>query len=76
MSFTMLGRKKRAFFFDHSLHTSFFKVLPNCSGGKGLVGDIFERFGDLNCIFCLSSSDKMDDITDIGGGKLCWVATK
>ena len=51
-------------------------MMSNCGGGKGLVGDIFERFGDLNCIFCLFSGDKMDSMTDIGRGKLCWVATK
>ena len=43
----------------------------NCSGGEGLVGDSFERFGDLDCIFCLSSGDKMDSMMDIGKGKLC-----
>ena len=43
----------------------------NCSGGEGLVGDSFEQFGDLDCIFCLSSGDKMDSIADIGRGKLC-----
>ena len=45
-------------------------MLLNCSGGKGLVGDSFERPGDLDCIFCLSSDDKMDSMMDIGRGKL------
>ena len=51
-------------------------MMSNCSGGKGLVGDIFKKFDDLNCIFCLFSSDKMDGMTDIGREKLCWAATK
>ena len=36
----------------------------------------FKRFDDLNCIFRLSSSDKMNSITDISRGKLCWAAIK
>ena len=48
----------------------------NCNGGEGLVGDSFERFGDLDCIFCLSSGDKMDSMADIGRGKLCWMTTR
>ena len=46
-------------------------MLLNYSGGEGLVGDSFERFGDLNCIFCLSSGNKIDSIADIGRIKLC-----
>ena len=46
-------------------------MTSNCSGGKGLVGDIFQSFGDLNCIFCLSSDDEIDSIMDISKGKLC-----
>ena len=46
-------------------------MLLNCSGEEGLVDDSFERFGDLNCIFCLSSGDKIDSIADISRGKLC-----
>ena len=48
----------------------------NCSGGEGLVGDSFERFGDLDCIFCLSSGDKIDSMLDIGREKLCWTITR
>ena len=43
----------------------------NCSEGEGLVDDSFKRFGDLDCIFCLSSGDKMDSMANISRGKLC-----
>ena len=51
-------------------------MLSNCSGGEGLVGDSFKWFGNLNCIFCLSSGDKMDSMIDISGIKLCWMITR
>jgi hypothetical protein len=44
--------------------------MSNCSGEEGLVGDILKRFGDLNCIFCLSNNNKIDSMTDVGKGKL------
>ena len=46
-------------------------MLLNCSGGEGPIGDSFERFDDLDCIFCLFSGDKMDSMANIGRGKLC-----
>ena len=36
--------------------------------GKGLVGDVAKGFGDLNCILCLSSGDKMNGMLDISRG--------
>ena len=72
----MLGRKKGAFSFNHSLHTSFFEVMLNYGRGEGLVGDVLKRFGDLDSIFCPSSSDKLDSIMNVGRGKLCWMTTR
>ena len=46
-------------------------MLSNCSGEEGLVGNSSERFGDLDCIFCLFSGDKMNSMADISRGKLC-----
>jgi hypothetical protein len=36
--------------------------------GKGLVGDVAKGFGDLNCIVCLPSGDKMNGTLDISRG--------
>jgi hypothetical protein len=35
---------------------------------KGLVGDIAKGFGDLNCILCLPSGDKINIMLDISRG--------
>jgi len=51
-------------------------VEANCTGGEGLVGDVFESFGHLDCIFCLASGDKMDGMANIGRGKFCWTTTR
>jgi hypothetical protein len=66
----MFDRKKGALSFNHSIHNSFFQATSNCSVGEGLVGNILKRFGDLDCIFCLSSGNKIDSMTDVGRGKL------
>jgi len=68
----MLRFKKRAFGLDYSLHTSLLQVMADCTWGEGLVDDIFESFGDLNCIFCLSTGDKMKSMSNIGRGKFGW----
>ena len=47
----------------------------DCTWGKGLVGDIAKGFGHLDCIFCLSSGDKMDSMTFVGWGKVLWTTT-
>ena len=72
----MSGRKKRAFGLDYSLHTSFFEVKSNCAGGEGLVGDVSKSFGDLDCILCLPSGDKVDCMANIGRGKFLWTTTR
>ena len=71
----MLGREKGAFGLDYSLHTSFLQMEADCTWGEGLVDDIAKSFGHLNCIFCLSSSDKMDSMAFVGWGKLLWTTT-
>ena len=46
----MLGREKRVFGLDYSLHLSFFKMEVNCVWGERLVDDIFEGLSHLDCI--------------------------
>ena len=65
----MLGREQRVFFLDHSLYPSFFEMEVNCAWGEGLVDDISEGLGHLNCTFCPFSCDKMDNMTNIGRRK-------
>jgi hypothetical protein len=53
---------------DNSLHASFFLGKGELYWGKRLVGDVAKGFGDLNCILCLPSGNKMNDILDISRG--------
>ena len=71
----MLGREKRAFFLDHSLHPSLFEMEVNCAWEKGLVNDISEGLGHLDCIFCPLTCDKMDNMANIGRRKFGWMLT-
>jgi hypothetical protein len=51
-------------------------VKANCTGGKGLVGNVVKSFDDPNCIFCLLRGDKVDSIANIGWGKLYWMTIR
>ena len=48
----------------------------NCTEGEGLVGDVSESFGHLDCILCLANGDKMDSMVNIGRGKFFWITTR
>ena len=48
----------------------------NSAGGERLVDNGPEGFGDLDCIFCPSTSDEMDPMANIGRGKLGWTTTR
>ena len=65
----MLGKEKRVFDFNYSLYFSFFEIEANCAWEEGLVDDIFEGLGHLDCIFCPLSCNKMDSIMNIGRRK-------
>ena len=41
----------------------------------GLIDDIGEGFGHLDSILGPASRDKVDGVTDIGGGKLGWTTS-
>ena len=71
----MLGREKRVFLLDHSLHPNLFEMKVNCAWGEGLVDDISEGFGHLDCIFCPLSCDEMDSMANIGRRKFGWIST-
>ena len=75
MCLVMLGREKGVFSLDHSLHARLFQVLMNCVWGEGLVNDIGQSFGDLDCIFCFVRSNQMDGMADIGRRKLEWTTS-
>ena len=64
----MPGRKKGAFYLDHSLHTSFLQV--DHIGREGLVDNVGEGFGHLDSIFSFARGDEMLSMLDIGRGKL------
>ena len=49
----MLSREQRAFLLDHSLYSSLFEMEANCAWGEGLVDDISEGLGHLDCFFAL-----------------------
>jgi len=45
-------------------------VTTNCLSRQRLVGDVSESLGDLDSIFSLPGSDKMDGIASVGWGEL------
>ena len=69
MRLAMLGRKKRAIFLNHSLYPSLFETEANCAWGEGLVDEISEGLGHLDCIFCPLSYDEMDGMVNISRRK-------
>ena len=75
MRLVMLSQEKRVFSLDYSLLSSFFNMKVNCAWVEGLVDDIFEGLGHLDCIFCPSSCNKMDSMMNIGRRKFGWMIT-
>ena len=47
----------------------------NYAWGEGLVDDISEGLGHLDCIFCPSSCDEMNGKANIGRRKFGWTST-
>ena len=71
----MLGREQRVFLLDHSLHSSLFEMEANFAWGEGLVDDISEYLGHLDCIFCPLSCDEINGMANIGRRKFGWTST-
>ena len=44
-------------------------MVKNCISGERLASDVAKGFGGLNIIFCLSNSNKVNNILDIARGK-------
>ena len=63
----MLG-EKRTFFLHHSLHASLLQVTTDGLRGDGLVLDILKGSGNLDSIFSLSSSNKLNGMAYISRG--------
>ena len=59
----------------HSLHTSLLQCHPDCLFNDKCMGDVPQGFLDPDSIVSLFSADKVDDMVNIGGGKLGWAAT-
>ena len=59
----------------HSLHTSLLQCPPDCLFTDKCMGDVPQGFLDPDSIVCLFSADKVDDMVNIGGGKLGRAAT-
>ena len=59
----------------HSLHTSLLQCPPYCLITDRCMGDVPQGFSDLDSIVCLFSADRVDDMVNIGGGKLGRAAT-
>jgi len=72
----MVLTEKRPLPLHHSLHPSLTQVTMNSLSRERLVDNVTNCFGDLDSIFSLSGSDKMNCMTSVGWGELGRVTTQ